>query len=240
MLDEVKIGTCGFRYNKNEYAESLDTVEIQHTFYQPPQVKTLEAWRAEMPPDFEFTLKAWQLITHHPQSPTYKRLSKKNLERDLSEAGNFRPTPIVREAWETTKACANALKARTVLFQCPSKFTPERENIRNLEKFFAEIDRDGLNFAWEPRGDWPAKTILNLCEKHDVWHAVDPFSVPTVTPERQYFRLHGRVRWRYQYEDGELDELASMMSGPLSYVFFNNITMFDDAVRFEKILKTAD
>ena len=38
-------------------------------FYKPPQVKTLEGWRAEMPEGFEFTLKAWQFITHEAQQP---------------------------------------------------------------------------------------------------------------------------------------------------------------------------
>ena len=49
MKTNVKIGTCGFRANKTEYAEFLSTVEVQHTFYQPPQIKTLEKWRAEVP-----------------------------------------------------------------------------------------------------------------------------------------------------------------------------------------------
>jgi uncharacterized protein YecE (DUF72 family) len=76
MKSNINIGTCGFRGNKIEYAELLSCVEIQHTFYQPPQIKTLERWRVEMPNDFEFTLKAWQLITHEAKSPTYKRLKK--------------------------------------------------------------------------------------------------------------------------------------------------------------------
>ena len=77
MTRGVKIGTCGFRTNKEEYAGMLRTVEVQHTFYQPPQIKTLERWRAAMPEDFEFAVKAWQLITHEAKSPTYKRLKIK-------------------------------------------------------------------------------------------------------------------------------------------------------------------
>ena len=40
MNKDIRIGTCGFRTNKLEYAESLKCVEIQHTFYQPPMIKT--------------------------------------------------------------------------------------------------------------------------------------------------------------------------------------------------------
>ena len=66
---------------------------------------------------------------------------------------------------------------------------------------------------------------------------VDPFKTPTVTPDRCYYRLHGVVRWRYTYEDGELEELVSLLpKRGLSYVFFNNITMFEDALRFKRIL----
>lgn len=190
-----------------------------------------------MPDNFEFTLKAWQLITHHPESPTYKRLNTKTAARDLTEAGSFRLSPIVREAWETTRECALALNARTVLFQCPARFTPTTENLSNLNKFFTTVDRGGLNFAWEPRGDWPDDLVRTICEDNDLWHAVDPFKTVSATPKRQYYRLHGRVRWRYQYEDAELEELATMMNGKLSYVFFNNVTMFEDAIRYRDIIK---
>jgi len=49
----INIDTCGFRGNKIEYAQILSCVEIQHTFYQPPQIKTLERWSAEMPDEFD-------------------------------------------------------------------------------------------------------------------------------------------------------------------------------------------
>lgn len=237
--NQIRVGTCGFRNTKEEYAEVLSTVEIQHTFYQPPQVPTLEKWRAAMPDDFEFTLKAWQLITHESSSPTYRRLKRKLTEKEAEETGFFKPTDIVREALETTLACAKAFKARTILFQCPAKFTPLPENIDNMMQFFQGIKRGKLNFAWEPRGkDWTDEFVREICEELKLWHAVDPFARPTVTPKNCYFRLHGIPRWRYTYEDGELEELATMLpKRRLAYVFFNNITMRQDAIRFEKILK---
>lgn len=236
--DNIRIGTCGFRYPKHEYAELLSCVEIQHTFYQPPQIKTLEKWRAEMPAGFEFTLKAWQLITHESSSPTYKRLKRKLTEKELADAGAFRPTPIVKEAFEYTRACARALKARTILFQCPAKFKQTDDNIRSLRKFFGEADRGELNFAWEPRGPWDEKVVKKICDDLELWHCVDPFKIPTTTPDRCYYRLHGIRHWRYRYEDGELEELVSLLpERGLSYVFFNNNVMTDDAIRFSKILK---
>lgn len=237
MRTRVKIGTCGFRIPKVEYTQLLSCVEIQHTFYQPPQVTTLERWRQETPSEFEFTLKAWQLITHEAKSPTYKRLKKRLSETEKEEAGYFKPTAIVKEAWEVTLACALALKAETILFQCPASFKQTAENISNLERFFSGINRGQLNFCWEPRGDWDAVVVKSICEKLDLWHVVDPFVGKTTTPDKCYFRLHGRRGWRYKYEEGELEELATMLpEGQCSYVFFNNIHMTEDALRFREIV----
>ena len=226
--------------NKYEYSDLLKCVEIQHTFYQPPQVKTLEKWRAEMPEDFEFTLKAWQLITHESTSPTYKRLKKKLTEKEADDAGFFKPTGIVEEALETTLACARALKARTIIFQCPAKLQQTPVNIKNIRRFFKRADRAGLNFAWEPRGRWDDKVVKKLCNELDLWHVVDPFAARTVTPDRCYFRLHGIGGWRYRYEDSELEELISLLPEEgRSYVFFNNNVMTDDAMRFQKLLSMS-
>jgi uncharacterized protein YecE (DUF72 family) len=239
MKSRIKLGTCGFRSNKAEYAAILDCVEVQHTFYQPPQIKTLEKWRAEMPEDFEFAVKAWQLITHEAKSPTYKRLKKNLTETERAEAGYFKPTEIVREAGETTLECAKALRAKTILFQCPASFKPYSENIENLKKFFSSIKRGKLNFAWEPRGDgWGEKIVGEICEELDLRHVVDPFERATVTPGKCYYRLHGRGGWRYKYEPDELAELAAMMpKNKTSYVFFNNIYMTEDALEFQKIIE---
>jgi uncharacterized protein YecE (DUF72 family) len=232
---DVKVGTCGFGLAKADYARAFSCVEIQHTFYQPPQIKTLERWRAEMPADFEFTLKAWQLVTHDAKSPTYRRLKRKLLETEKLEAGYFRPTAIVNEGWETTLACAQALKAKTILFQCPASFTQTAENIARMEKFFRSIERGDLNLCWEPRGDWDAATVRSICKRLRLCHVVDPFVGKTVTPERCYFRLHGKTGWRYQYETVELEELTERVEN--GYVFFNNRTMSDDALRFCKVME---
>ncbi|MEP6787498.1 MAG: DUF72 domain-containing protein [Acidobacteriota bacterium] len=239
MDSEIKIGTCGFgRTKRPEYVKLLPVVEIQHTFYDPPEIKTLEKWRSDVPTDFEFTLKAWQMVTHEASSPTYKRLKRPLTEKEMEEAGFFRPTDTVKEALETTLASARALQARTILFQCPARFQPTPENILNMKRLFSKMDRGGLNFAWEPRGKlWDDDVIKELCNELDLWHCVNPFERQTVTPDNCYYRLHGRPRWRYTYEDDELMELVSLLPKKrVSYVFFNNITMKDDAVKFLKIV----
>ena len=249
MTSKALVGTSGFGIARVKYAQLFSCVEVQHTFYQPPKLTTLERWREQAPPDFEFVLKAWQLITHDGKSPTYRRLKKKLSEREKQEAGYFRSTSIVKEAWEVTLASAKALEARSILFQCPASFKQTQENISNLEEFFSSINRgkhhEQLNFCWEPRGDWDSSVIKGICETLGLWHAVDPFLAESVTQDKLYFRLHGRSGWRYEYDESELRELAAMLpetrtESRVAYVFFNNSRMTQDAVRFQAIIHDTD
>ena len=53
--------------------KKFSLVEVEQTFYKLPLVKTAERWRAEAPRGFEFSIKAWQALTHLPTSPTWRR-----------------------------------------------------------------------------------------------------------------------------------------------------------------------
>lgn len=235
----IVVGACGFPAGQGRTFAEQVAVEVQHTFYQPPQLATLARWRAAAPSAFVFTVKAWQLVTHAASSPTYRRLRRGLTEAERAGAGFFRDSAVVAEAWETTRACAAALDAPAILFQCPARFTPTAEHIASLVGFFESAERDGRVFAWEPRGDWPAELIGDLCRDLDLWHVVDPLAASTTTPDRVYFRLHGRGSWRHRYTDDELDELAALVSetgeAP-AYVFFNNVHMGEDARRFRALL----
>ena len=46
------------------YAERLDAVEINNTFYHMPTASILASWAEQVPDDFVFALKAPQVITH--------------------------------------------------------------------------------------------------------------------------------------------------------------------------------
>ncbi|MFQ5896116.1 MAG: DUF72 domain-containing protein, partial [Nitrospinota bacterium] len=73
---DLRAGCCGFPLSQGEYFRRYPSVEVQQTFYHPPKVETAARWREAAPPSFEFAVKAWQLITHPPSSPTYRRLRK--------------------------------------------------------------------------------------------------------------------------------------------------------------------
>src|SRR5262245_51145818 len=80
MSVRVLAGTSGFSYRAWQgsfyperiaakdmlayYARQLPTVEINNTFYRSPDPKVVAGWRARVPDDFRFAVKAPQRITH--------------------------------------------------------------------------------------------------------------------------------------------------------------------------------
>lgn len=243
-MPHTHIGTCGFCTRQAEFFRTFRLLEVQKTFYQPPRLKTLERWREQAPEDFEFTLKAWQPITHPGSSPTYRRSRLTEAER--AECGFFRDTQTVRDAWDRTLECARALEATFVIFQCPKRFRPTGENVANMRRFFEWAERDSLGIGWEPRGkEWEAALIEELCRELDLVHVVDPFHVKRCFGTPSYFRLHGRMTgdgrfdYKYRYTEDELRQLHDMCTARPTYCLFNNDAMCDDAARFDKLLERA-
>jgi uncharacterized protein YecE (DUF72 family) len=231
-MGKVLVGSCGFRMKRSEQYRTFPVSELQQPFYQPPRESTARRWREEAPADFVFTLKAFQAITHPPQSPTYRRSRLSATER--RQCGDFRDTKAVRRAWETTRRLAAILEAPFVVFQCPARFKPTPERIENLRRFFSEIERDDLLLGWEPRGEaWSDQRIRALCRELDLIHVVDPFVRKPVRGTPRYFRLHGIGGYHHQYTDGELRRLHAMCTAARTYVLFNNVSMAEDAQRFQ-------
>jgi len=237
---EVLVGCCGFPKARAVYYAHFKAVEIQQTFYRLPDIATAERWRAEAPPGFVFTMKAWQLITHEPSSPTYRRSGIAAPATLLGRCGSFRGTPEVAEAWTHTLQFARALSARLIVFQCPASFTPAPENVASLRAFFERAERDDLLLAWEPRGAWPDELVRSLCQDLGLIHCVDPFQRQPLYGTPAYFRLHGRTGYRYQYTDDDLRQLRDQCAGyPTVYCLFNNVTMWEDALRFQQMIGVA-
>ncbi len=239
---DVRVGLCGFTIGARDYVREFPVVEVQQTFYEPPRDATMLRWRAEAPPRFEFTLKGWQLITHEATSPTYRRLRRPLSSTDRADAGGFRTTPIVREAWARTVRCVRLLRATAVVFQCPASFRPTEVNVAAVRSFFSTVERpDGVRLLWEPRGDWPAELVRDLCRDLRLGHVVDPFVSSTVTPEQTYLRLHGVTGARHVYTDDELTALRRMLADAPqpAYVLFNNLPRVGDARRFVELLRTS-
>ena len=135
-------GTSGFSYKEwkgsfypedlpaarmlEYYAQRLDAVEINNTFYRLPRAEMLAKWRAQVPESFAFVLKANRRITH------MKRL------KDAEEPLGY----LAREA-------AEGLGDRMgpVLFQLPPYL---KKDVERLKDFVAKLPA-GLRAAFEFR-----------------------------------------------------------------------------------------
>ena len=233
----VRVGLCGWTTSMSSYVRTFDVVEVQHTFYEPPNDTLLRKWRANVPPGFEFTIKAWQVITHESSSPTYRRVKRPLPEDHRGQIGSFRSTPPVFAAWRRTLECARILRATKVLLQCPKSFRPTTENVARLRSFLDVVDRPDGSLLWEPRGDWPDPLVAELCRDLQLVHVVDPMQSETVTPEQTYYRLHGTTGSRHVHSNDELRRLRDQVQGrEAPYLMFNNLPRVGDAQRFVDML----
>ncbi len=123
------------------YAERLNTVEINNTFYHMPTADVLDSWAEQVPAHFIFAVKAPQVITH------FRRL------RHVSEEARylFGTLPVLGS------------KLGPVFFQFPETF---HADLPLLEAFIGLIPRD-ISAAFEFRHpSWLESEILDLLHAH--------------------------------------------------------------------------
>ncbi|MGQ9459682.1 MAG: DUF72 domain-containing protein [Candidatus Bathyarchaeaceae archaeon] len=223
----IKVGCCGYPTSMKKYQETFGLVELNTTFYSYPKVSTVVKWREKAPENFEFTVKAHQ---------------------DISHKFKFKSEPSLK-AFEQMKEICKALRARILLIQTPASFRPDK--LTDAQEFLGKINREGLVVVWETRGpSWDdphmRERLAKLLRELEVSHVTDPFrAMPTYTSDVAYFRLHGlgERMYYYQYSDAELERLRRLVEpleaeGKQIYMLFNNLSMFDDALRFTRYLET--
>jgi uncharacterized protein YecE (DUF72 family) len=198
-----------------EYATRFPTVEINNSFYRLPSEDTFASWRAQVPRDFLFSVKASRFLTH------IKRLRdpEEPLERLLSHARALGPT------------------LGPILYQLPPRWFPDPDRLRvflaSLPERIAPTSRYRLRHVMEfrePRGYDP--WVLDLLEEHNVAlcvHDMPGSESPLLTiGPVVYLRLHGYgKKYGGSYPDNVLSEWAewladAMVQGRACFVYFNN------------------
>jgi len=234
----IKIGCSGFQEARSKYYDEFKLVEVQQTFFQPPPVGTAQKWKHQAPANFEFTLKAWQLITHDPATNPYQNLKEKLTARDLAGCGAFKPTRIVFDAWAFTESVANALGAKIIVFQGARNFRPTPDNLKNFRNFFKRIRRDKFQFVWEPAGKWPEDLLQSLCAELGLIYSSAPQAEnPISFGPLHYFRLRGKNGFRTRYTEADFALFKKIAENDKPcYFVFNNGTMLFDARNFVKSL----
>jgi uncharacterized protein YecE (DUF72 family) len=119
------------------YAEQFPLVEVDSTYYTPPNERNSELWAARTPAYFRFNIKAFSLLTQHPTrtAALYKDL-REALPEDVSAKRNLYAkdldAEVVDEVWERFLSALTPLhdagKLGALLFQFPQWFTIRRSN----------------------------------------------------------------------------------------------------------------
>ncbi len=250
---EIFVGTSGWSYPKGEgtwngyfypaekkvdeltyYSRYFRTVEINSTFYRPPQPRMAQSWAARVPDDFLFTVKLWQKFTH-----------PKMYEETTGEIASISQDDITlfRRGIEPL---ASTGKLGALLAQFPPSFT---NNNLGKQIFHGLITHFGeYRLAVELRHrSWSddTETAQFMENNHITWVQIDEpkfrsslaDKVPR-TSDMSYFRFHGRNRemwWKgdvetrycYLYSVDEIKELAEKVKtaseqSKTTFVFFNN------------------
>ena len=70
-MSEFLNGTEGWAYFKvpsvdslTAYSRAFNFVEVNSTFYQIPNIRTVESWRKSVPKDFQFSVRCNKKLTH--------------------------------------------------------------------------------------------------------------------------------------------------------------------------------
>jgi uncharacterized protein YecE (DUF72 family) len=211
----IYIGTSGFSYAPWRgsfypeklpatkmlayYAERLDAVEINNTFYRMPAPEMLGKWAAETPAGFQFALKSPRRITH---------------ERKLADVADS--LTRLREAAGTLGD-----KLGPVLFQLPPFM---KKDVPRLQEFVAQLP-PGLRAAMEFRHEsWFAPEVYDVLRSRDAALCLAE-SEELATPVEEtstwgYLRLR-----RQDYDDAALATWAERVRArgwQSAHVFFKH------------------
>ncbi len=229
----------------DKYFKEFEVVEVQETFYNLITEKRAKKWREKAPPEFEFTLKVFQGLTHPPSSPTWRRCKSVDLQKVKDRVGFLSLNNLTKDFWSKMVKIGSILGSKVFVFQLPPSFKENEENIGRIENFFNNIEREGLFLALELRG-WDHRTVGKICKKLELIQVFDPLREdPYVLTNPLYVRLHGkiekgRINYRYKYSDKEIELIYKKFKEYKrdSYILFNNIYMREDAKRLlEKFKK---
>ena len=170
------------------YAQLFRTVEINNTFYRLPALSAVEAWAAESPPDFLFTVKASRYLTH------MKRLT------DMAQG--------VERFYERIEPLRSSGKLGPVLWQLPGNFH------RDDERLASALERlpDGRHCFEFRHPSWFADDVYEVLRHHGVAlvigdHPERPFQTHELTADWTFIRFHYGQRGRNgNYSESELRE----------------------------------
>lgn len=239
----IHVGCAGFGPGRPVRSyNSLDVVELLQTFIHPPRKATLRRWRAAAPRGLGFVVRAWQLVTHEPSSPSYRQLPKAlpaPFSLPVQGTGHLRDNAPVRRALELTLDVAAELHADAILFETPTSFTPTATHRRALTRFFERCPRSEQLLIWQPTGLWNLDEVVAMCRDLKLTPAWDPLihpeqPVPSRLPS-VYLRPLGLGGLR-RLGEAQLASLCDRLAGTTTYCVFGAPGLLDEARRLRRMV----
>ncbi len=221
---KIHIGTSGWQYDhwtdnfypgdlKNDekldfYADRLDSVEVNNSFYNLPKKETLKNWRKTVPSDFVFSVKASRYITHMKKLNDPEESTNRFLTR-IKELGS---------------------KLGPVLFQLPPNWKANRERLSDFLSLLPKHVRPVMEFREESWFDNDVYDILRDANAAMCVYDLEKEKTPNaVTADFVYIRLHGpeEEAYRGKYNKQALSGWAGAISiwrdrGLDVFCYFNN------------------
>ncbi len=229
------------------YAEHFETVEVNSTFYRPPEADLSRRWVRQTPADFEFSIKLHQAFTHPTMHGRGTGLPSPN--PDPAAAVPHPPSTDLDAFRAGLDPIAAAGRLGMLLAQFPPGFhdTPEsRDYLASLLTSLLDysVAVELRHRSWSDHG---AETLALLDQFGATWVQIDePKFASSIRqgPDRgegrvNYLRLHGRNaaqwwvhespddRYNYLYSENELGEFAEALArirerARKAYVYLNN------------------
>jgi uncharacterized protein YecE (DUF72 family) len=227
----LKVGCAGFPIGRDRYWRTLPFVEAR-TGEAMPRSGTLAEWRAGAPSEAEFAVSAYRLITHGREDRGFPAAGRKLAPSRQAHCGGFRESLEVHEAWMSTKAAAEALSAKIVVFETPASFQPGPDRLRDMYRFFKVLARGPFACVWHPRGSaWAGGTLVDkVCAELGLIRAFDPLRERA--PERgafRYLRPQGPRVGALSVD--KLSTIREAAQGKPAYLVFSHRDAFRDAER---------
>jgi uncharacterized protein YecE (DUF72 family) len=172
------------------YASQLTSVEVNYTFRALPTAKILEGWLAATPPNFHFSFKAPQRITH------FKRLRESDAD--------------VAQFIATLEPVSQSEKLGVVLFQLPPNFKADAALLDTFLNISALRAPGTPRIAFEFRHEsWFTEGIYAILRGHNAALCVaesDDLVTPEIHPAADFTCF--RLRRSNGYSPAELDTFA--------------------------------
>ena len=193
------------------YAQHLELVEVNSTFYSVPEPRMVERWCAVTPAEFTFDVKLHQLFSFH-STPAKLLPPDLQLRAEKDARGNVKTTPDLQETLLKTfllpmSIIRNAGKLGVLLLQLSPAFSPRKHELSELEPLIEMLREYDLAIEFRNRnwavGDQLGLTIDFVRKHRAIFVNVDapvsdhfnvmPSGVDEVTNSKvAYLRLHGR------------------------------------------------